>query len=75
MSDLKIREISEKAGYTVKWTANDKPIVISNDKVKAEVTIGSNKVVVDGDMVYEISAPVELIDGVTYVTSDALELF
>ena len=70
-----LRKAFEEKGYKVEWTANDKPIVISNDKVKAEVTIGSNKVVVDGDMVYEISAPVELIDGVTYVTSDALELF
>ena len=70
-----LRKAFEEKGYKVEWTANDKPIVISNDKVKAEVTIGSNKVVVDGDMAYEISAPVELIDGVTYVTSDALELF
>ena len=70
-----LRKAFEEKGYKVEWTANDKPIVISNDKVKAEVTIGSNKVVVDGDMVYEISSPVELIDGVTYVTSDALELF
>lgn len=70
-----LRKAFEEKGYKVEWTANDKPIVISNDKVKAEVTIGSNKVVVDGDMVYEISAPIELIDGVTYVTSDALELF
>lgn len=70
-----LRKAFEEKGYKVEWTANDKPIVISNDKVKAEVTIGSNKVVVDGDMVYEISVPVELIDGVTYVTSDALELF
>ena len=72
---LSKRKAFEEKGYKVEWTANDKPIVISNDKVKAEVTIGSNKVVVDGDMVYEISVPVELIDGVTYVTSDALELF
>ena len=70
-----LRKAFEGKGYKVEWTANDKLIVISNDKVKAEVTIGSNKVVVDGDMVYEISSPVELIDGVTYVTSDALELF
>lgn len=70
-----LRKAFEEKGYKVEWTANDKPIVISNDKVKAEVTIGSNQVVVDGDMVYEISSPVELIDGVTYVTSDALELF
>ena len=70
-----LRKAFEEKGYKVEWTANVKPIVISNDKVKAEVTIGSYKVVVDGDMVYELSAPVELIDGVTYVTSDALELF
>ncbi len=67
---LPLRATLEEMGYTVEWTANDAPIVLTKDELKASISIDSNSLVVDGDMVYELSENVKLVDGVTYVSSD-----
>lgn len=72
-SDLKIREASEKAGYTVKWTANDKPVEISNGKRTISVTAGESKAVVN-NINMTLSEKVYLKDGVMYAPYDFADL-
>ena len=73
MSDLKIREISEKAGYTVKWTANDKPVEISKGKRTISVTAGESKAVVN-NINMTLSEKVYIKDGVMYAPYDFADL-
>lgn len=70
---VELREAFEEMGYKVKWTAHNAPIVLDNGEVKAEVLIGSDKMIVDNDMVYELAEKVVILDGTTFITSDAIE--
>ena len=74
IKSLPLRATLEKMGYTVEWKANNKPIVVKKGDVTASIEIGSDTIVVDGDMVVELSTAVELKDGVTYIPSDALDV-
>lgn len=70
---VELRETFEDMGYKVKWTAHNAPIILDNGDVKAEVLIGSDKMIVDNDMVYELAEKVVILDGTTFITSDAIE--
>lgn len=70
---LPLRSTLEEMGYTVKWTANDKPIEIEKEGKKAEVEIGKDTMVVDGDEILDLLESVNLIDGVTYISSVGVE--
>lgn len=70
-----LRATLEKMGYTVEWTANNAPIVVEKDGVSVSLEIGKNTVVKEGDMAFELTSAVEFKDGVTYIPSDALEIF
>ena len=70
---LPLRATLEEMGYTIKWTSNDAPIVITKDDVNLSVSIDSDTVVVDGDMAYQLSSDVTIVDGVTYIPADLVE--
>lgn len=70
---LPLRSTFEEMGYTVKWTANDKPIEIEKDGKKARVEIGKDTMSVDGAEALELLESVKLIDGVTYISSVGVE--
>lgn len=40
---VELRALAEAKGYTVTWTSNKKPIVLTKDDITAEVTIGSDE--------------------------------
>ena len=73
ITNLPLRATLEAMGYTIEWTANDAPIVVTKGNVKAEIAIDSDTVVVDGDQAHKLSANVVLVDGVTYIPSDAMD--
>ena len=70
---LPLRATLEEMGYTIEWTSNDAPIVITKDDVNLSVSIDSDTVVVDGDMSYQLSSDVTIVDGVTYIPADLVE--
>ena len=70
---LPLRATLEEMGYTIEWTSNDAPIVITKDDVNLSVSIDSDTVVVDGDMTYQLSSDVTIVDGVTYIPADLVE--
>lgn len=75
IKNLPLRSTLEAMGYTIEWTSNDAPIIITKDSLKAQINIDSNSVVVtsgDADKTYELSSAVVLVDGVTYITSDVM---
>ena len=68
-----LREVSVSAGFEVKWTSNEAPVVIEKDGTSIEVTLGSTKFTVNGeDKNFEI--PVSLKDGTMMVSEEILEL-
>jgi len=71
--NLPLRYTFESFGYEVKWTSNNKPIIISNTDKIIEITIGSKTVVING-LSYELPAEAALINGVATVDSSILEL-
>ncbi len=67
-SPVKLREICENAGYTVKWTSNDEPIEISNGEKTIVVTKDSNKCTITGS---EVGINAEL-SGKVYLDGDTM---
>lgn len=57
-----VRATAEAVGYTVTWQGNDLPIIVENDSVKLEITVGSDVYLENG---VEITAPqtAEIVDG------------
>lgn len=74
ISKIALRKTFEDRGYEVEWISNDKPITITNGTVTAKITIGKLSVTI-GDEIKELSSAVEIVDGVTYVPSDIVNLF
>lgn len=74
ITSLPLRSTLEGMGYTIEWTSNEEPIIITKDAVKAQVSIDSNTVVIEGDMAHELSSAVILVDGVAYIPSDVMEI-
>lgn len=66
-----LRETAEGKGYDVKWQGKAKPVLVENEDVSMEITIGTTKYVVDDkEMVADAAAM--LVDGILYVSSDVL---
>ena len=72
-----MREISEKLGYTVTWYDEDRSIEVSKEDLVVKVSIGENKVTVNGNEIY-MSSEVVLKNSKTFVPveffSNALDL-
>ncbi len=71
--NMPLRATFETMGYDVKWTANDKPIIVSNEDITIELTIGSKVVVING-VEKEIASEITLVNGITCVDSSLLNL-
>ena len=69
--NMPLRTTFEPMGYEVKWTANDKPIVISNADITITTAIGSNRVIINGTE-HVLSNETILLNGVTYIDSSVL---
>lgn len=66
-----IRFIAEELGYDVKWDGANKKVTMTNDGTTVELTIGSNKMVVNGKAVL-LDAPAEIRDDRTFVPLRAI---
>lgn len=71
---VELRKTFEGMGYSVIWTSNNEPITITNGTNSAKITIGSKAVIFD-DKEIVLSSEAELIEGVTHVPSDIINLF
>ena len=40
---VELRTLAEEKCYTVTWTSNKKPIILTKDDITAEITIGSDE--------------------------------
>lgn len=61
-----IRFIAEELGYDVKWDGANRKVTMTNDGTTVELTIGSNKMMVNGKTVL-LDAPAEIRDDRTFV--------
>lgn len=66
-----IRFIAEELGYDVKWDGANKKVTMTNDGTTVELTIGSNKMMVNGKAVH-LDAPAEIRDDRTFVPLRAI---
>lgn len=66
-----IRFIAEELGYDVKWDGANKKVTMTNDGTTVELTIGSNKMMVNGKAVL-LDAPAEIRDDRTFVPLRAI---
>lgn len=66
-----IRFIAEELGYDVKWDGANRKVTMTNDGTKVELTIGSNKMMVNGKTVL-LDAPAEIRDDRTFVPLRAI---
>ncbi|MBE6008503.1 MAG: copper amine oxidase N-terminal domain-containing protein [Lachnospiraceae bacterium] len=69
--NIPLRSTFETMGYEVKWTANDKPIIIANADTTISVAIGSKIIIINGNE-YELKSEAALINGITFVDSSIL---
>lgn len=66
-----IRFIAEELGYDVKWDGANKKVTMTNEGTTVELTIGSNKMMVNGKAVL-LDAPAEIRDDRTFVPLRAI---
>lgn len=66
-----IRFIAEELGYDVKWDGANKKVTMKSDGTTVELTIGSNKMMVNGKTVL-LDAPAEIKDDRTFVPLRAI---
>ncbi|WP_277250965.1 stalk domain-containing protein [Peptoniphilus vaginalis] len=66
-----IRFIAEELGYDVKWDGPNKKVTMTSDGTTVELTIGSNKMMVNGKAVL-LDAPAEIRDDRTFVPLRAI---
>ena len=66
-----IRFIAEELGYDVKWDGANKKVIMKNGDTNVELTIGSNKMKVNGK-VLTLDAPAEIKDERTFVPLRAI---
>lgn len=66
-----IRFIAEELGYDVKWDGANKKVTMTSDGTKVELTIGSNKMMVNGKAVL-LDTPAEIRDDRTFVPLRAI---
>ena len=70
-SYVPIRFIAEELGYDVKWDGANRKVTMTNDGTTVELTIGSNKMKVNGKDVF-LDAPAEIRDDRTFVPLRAI---
>lgn len=64
-----LRELAEKAGFTIQWIANDKPIILEKENTKVEITVGKNTYLLNGkENVFSIET--KLNDSKVFVSSE-----
>lgn len=66
-----IRFIAQELGYDVKWDGYNRKVTMTNDGTTVELTIGSNKMMVNGKTVL-LDAPAEIRDDRTFVPLRAI---
>ncbi|MCJ7856919.1 copper amine oxidase N-terminal domain-containing protein [Lachnospiraceae bacterium NSJ-143] len=72
-SPVKLREVSEKAGYSVKWIANDMPVELKKEDKTILVTAESNICTING-VKTELSGKIYLEDETMMAPYDFAEL-
>ena len=70
-----LREVAEAAGYTVGWTSNEEPIVLTNADATKTITIvldSAEVTIAEGETTNTVTmtAAATLVDGVTMVPAD-----
>ena len=68
---IPLREIAEKEGFTVTWTANDKPVVLQKDGVEIEITVGQKDYKKNGEVLQSEIAP-ELKNSKIYISENII---
>lgn len=71
-STVALRDAAVAAGFEIKWTANDAPVVIEKDGVTISVTLGSTAYTVNGEA-KNFTTPVALENGSMVVSSEISE--
>lgn len=69
---VSLRDAAEKKGYSVVWQGKEKPILVSKEDVKAEISLGSASYTVDGKTTLTAQAEAALKDGVLCVSADVI---
>ncbi len=73
-----LREVSEKLGHTVSWDKEMRSAKVTRDKMIYIVKPGTDQLIVTSEgtqgTAVITSAPAELIDGITYVPVDMMEI-
>lgn len=70
-SFVPLREIAENEGFTVTWTANDKPVLLQKNGVTIEIMVGQ-KEYKKGEEVLQAEKAPELIKSKIYVSKNIL---
>lgn len=66
-----LREIAENKGFTVTWTANDKPVLLQKDDTTIEITVGQKDYKKNGE-VLQAEKVSELIQSKIYISENIL---
>ena len=66
-----LREIAENKGFTVTWTANDKPVLLQKDDTTIEITVGQKDYKKNGEVLQAEKAS-ELIQSKIYISENIL---
>lgn len=64
-----LRELTDTAGFTIKWTANDKPIILEKGNTKIEITVGKSTYSLNGEE-NSFSLETVLKDSKVFVSSE-----
>lgn len=72
ISTVALRDAAVAAGFEIKWTANDAPVVLEKDGVTISLTLGSTAYTVNGES-KNFTKAVELENGSMVVSSEISE--
>lgn len=64
-----LRELAEKSGFTIQWTANDEPIILEKENTKIEITVGKNTYLLN-EKENTFSIETKLNDSKVFVSSE-----
>lgn len=67
-----LRAIFEALGADVEWNGEEKSIKAQKDNISISMKIDSNIFVVDGDMIFELDVPMQIINSRTMVPARAV---
>ena len=66
-----LRELAENKGYTVTWTANDKPVTLQKEDVTIEITVGQKEYKKNGETL-QAQREAKLIQSKIYISENIL---